>query len=88
MTANQEPEMATLTIRNLDDGVKAQLRVEAARHGRSMEEEVRMILQNALSNSTNSTSLTGFGSRIHQRFAGLADKGLALPERTERPRAI
>ena len=79
-----EPAMATLTIRNLDDGVKAQLRVEAARHGRSMEEEVRVILQNALANTAN---VTGFGSRIHQRFASLADKGLTPPDRTERPRA-
>ena len=29
--------MATLTIRNLDESTKAQLRVQAARHGRSME---------------------------------------------------
>lgn len=76
--------MATLTIRNLDDRVKALLRVEAARHGRSMEEEVRVILQNALANTAN---VTGFGSRIHQRFASLADEGLAPPDRTERARA-
>jgi antitoxin FitA len=76
--------MATLTIRNLDDNVKAQLRLEAARHGHSMEEEVRVILQRALA-SPNNTS--GFGGRIHQRFAALADVGLALPDRTERPRA-
>ena len=76
--------MATLTIRNLDDQVKALLRVEAARHGRSMEEEVRVILQNALAGTAD---VTGFGSRVHQRFASLADEGLTLPERTERPRA-
>jgi len=76
--------MATLTIRNLDDQVKALLRVEAARHGRSMEEEVRVILQNAVAGTAN---VTGFGSRIHQRFASLADQGLTPPERTERPRA-
>jgi plasmid stability protein len=82
--SEMERAMATLTIRNLDDGVKAQLRVEAARHGRSMEEEVRVILQNALAKTT---STTGFGSRIHQRFVSLGDKGLTLPDRTERPRA-
>jgi plasmid stability protein len=37
--------MATLTIRSLDDGVKAKLRVLAASHGRSMEEEAREILK-------------------------------------------
>ncbi|WP_031359511.1 FitA-like ribbon-helix-helix domain-containing protein [Caballeronia sordidicola] len=76
--------MATLTIRNLDEQVKALLRVEAARHGRSMEEEVRVILQNALAGTAN---VTGFGSRVHQRFASLADKGLTIPDRTEQPRA-
>jgi plasmid stability protein len=29
--------MASLTIRNLEDSTKAQLRLQAARHGRSME---------------------------------------------------
>jgi hypothetical protein len=38
--------MSSLTVRNLDESVKNRLRVRAARHGRSMEEEVRQILQN------------------------------------------
>ncbi len=40
--------MASLTIRKLDDPLKARLRVQAAVHGRSMEEEARMILRAAL----------------------------------------
>jgi plasmid stability protein len=40
--------MATLTIRQLDDTVKAKLRVRAAEHGKSMEEEAREILRQAL----------------------------------------
>jgi plasmid stability protein len=36
--------MASITIRNLDNSVKQNLRVQAARHGRSMEEEARVIL--------------------------------------------
>lgn len=40
--------MASLTIRKLDDSVKAKLRVRAAEHGRSMEEEVRAILEGAV----------------------------------------
>jgi plasmid stability protein len=39
--------MAQLIVRNLEDKVKAQLRQRAARHGRSMEEEVREILRAA-----------------------------------------
>jgi plasmid stability protein len=37
--------MASLTIRKLDDTLKKRLRLQAARHGRSMEEEARRILQ-------------------------------------------
>jgi len=40
--------MATMTIRNLDEDVKRRLRVRAAQHGRSMEEEARSILRDAL----------------------------------------
>jgi plasmid stability protein len=40
--------MAMLTIRNLDDSLKAELRLSAARHGCSMEEEARRILRRAL----------------------------------------
>ena len=40
--------MATMTIRNLDDSLKTRLRIRAAEHGRSMEEEVRCILRDAL----------------------------------------
>src|SRR3954463_65424 len=36
--------MASLTIRQLDDDVKRRLRLRAARHGRSMEEEARHLL--------------------------------------------
>ena len=40
--------MASITIRNLDERVKTGLRVRAAEHGRSMEEEVRRILRAAV----------------------------------------
>jgi len=40
--------MASLTIRNLEKGLKERLRVRAARHGRSMEEEARIILKTGL----------------------------------------
>jgi plasmid stability protein len=41
--------MSTMTIRNLDDTLKARLRIRAAQHGKSMEEEARDILRAALS---------------------------------------
>lgn len=40
--------MATLTIRNLDESIKRRLRVRAAEHGVSMEEEARAILRASL----------------------------------------
>ena len=39
--------MANLTIRKIDPAVKERLRVRAAQHGRSMEEEARRILGEA-----------------------------------------
>ena len=39
--------MASLTIRKLDEAVKAYLRLRSARNGRSVEEEVRVILREA-----------------------------------------
>ena len=41
--------MPSITIRNLDKSLKERLRVRAARHGRSMEEEARVILKTTLS---------------------------------------
>jgi plasmid stability protein len=38
-----------MTIRNIDEQLKTRLRVQAAMHGRSMEEEARDILRSALS---------------------------------------
>jgi phosphopantothenoylcysteine decarboxylase/phosphopantothenate--cysteine ligase len=39
--------MASLTVRQLDETLKKLLRMRAARHGRSMEDEVRVILRQA-----------------------------------------
>src|ERR1044072_5769867 len=39
--------MASLTIRKLDEAIKAELRLRAARHGRSVEDEGRGILREA-----------------------------------------
>lgn len=76
--------MSTLTIRNIEPAIKDKLRHAAAAHGRSMEEEVRTILRNVL---TQPAATTGLGSRIHARFAGLGGVELSLPERRDLPRA-
>ncbi len=75
--------MAALTIRNLDDDLKARLRLEAASNGHSMEEEARLILRRALTGRRGQPSLA---RRIHRRFAELGGVELDLPKRTEAPR--
>ncbi len=40
--------MASITIRKLDDSVKSRLHVQAPVHGRSMEDEARDILCDAM----------------------------------------
>jgi plasmid stability protein len=62
--------MAQLVVRNLEEDVKARLRRRAARHGRSMEEEVRDILRNAV-REDEAGQATALGSRLAGRFAGL-----------------
>ncbi|HET7205362.1 MAG TPA: hypothetical protein VFI95_02165 [Terriglobales bacterium] len=73
--------MATITIRQLEDKVKARLRVRAAHHGRSMEEEAREILRTALSSAPATTE--NLAETIHRRFAALGGVDLELPKRDQ-----
>lgn len=68
--------MAVMTIRNIDDATKKRLRVRAALHGRSMEDEARDILRAAL--STETPRPRNLGQAIHERFAALG--GVDLPD--------
>lgn len=76
--------MAALSIRNLDDGVAERLRVRAARHGRSMEAEVRAILLDAVSDPNDSD---GLFVAILDRFGGIGGVELDLPPRATPVRA-
>ena len=76
--------MATLMIRDLDDDVKARLRVQAAEHGRSMEAEARVLLAAALSGGRPSR---GLGSYIRDQFAEIGGVDLEIPVRDEPARA-
>ncbi len=73
--------MSSITIRNLDDDLKARLRLRAARHGLSMEQEVRDILQQTLAAEPAATNGLDFAMRINQRFKGLGAEAIALPSR-------
>src|ERR1700742_1262863 len=58
--------MASLTIRKLDDAIKAELRLRAARNGRSVEDEVRVILREASQNRPGFAATPSQAARIAQ----------------------
>ena len=66
--------MASLTIRNIEEALKASLRIRAAEHGRSMEEEARQILRRSL---VREKAAVGLGGRIAKRFSAVG--GVDLP---------
>ena len=70
--------MATLTIRNVDAGVKERLRVRAALHSRSMEAEVRVILSEAVTGDRDRLE-PNLAEAIRRRFAPLGGVDLELP---------
>lgn len=70
--------MASLTIRNLDDKLKTLLRLQAVRHGCSMEQEARDILRRAVQAQPAGA---GFAQKIHERFTGLNADELPIPPR-------
>ena len=70
--------MASITIRNLDNDVKTRLRIRAAAHGRSMEEEARLILREAVERPAGPTNLA---RAIRARFAPFGGVELELPSR-------
>lgn len=65
-TTQRSDAVAQLLVRDLDDDLKARLKLRAARHGHSMEEEARRILRHALED--DGVPRGGLGSRIAARF--------------------
>ena len=70
--------MASITVENIDDGLKQRLRVRAAGHGRSMEEEVREILREVVGDGMPPDDLA---AAIRKRVASLGGVDLDVPER-------
>ena len=70
--------MATLMIRSMDERVKSELRVLAARRGVSMEQQARDILERAV---LGPTADEPFAQRIRRRFAAIAVETLPVPPR-------
>lgn len=71
--------MASITIRRLDDGVKAKLRLRAASHGRSMEEEAREILRTGL--SAKRVSRLNLAESIRRHIEPLGGLEIQIPPR-------
>jgi antitoxin FitA len=61
--------MASITVRNVPESTKRKLKIRAATRGRSMEEEVREILNNAVQSAPKKQ--VNLGEVIHRRFARL-----------------
>lgn len=70
--------MASITIRNLDDDVKTRLRIRASTNGRSMEEEARLILREAVEREASPKNLA---KAIRARFAPFGGVELEIPAR-------
>jgi antitoxin FitA len=70
--------MASITIRQLEETTKRKLRLRAAKHGRSMEEEAREILKTAVNQPEEQPDL---GEAIRRRFAKYGGVDLKIPPR-------
>ena len=77
--------MASITIRRLEDSVKAKLQLRAASHGRSMEEEARAILRAGL--KAENRSRRNLAESIRQYIEPFGGVELAIPvrEKIRRP---
>ena len=71
--------MASITVRNIDDGLKRRLRIRAAENGRSMEQEAREILKTALDEESEPGG--NLGTLIHERFKRFGGVELEIPPR-------
>jgi plasmid stability protein len=76
--------MATLTIRDLDEDVKARLRIRAAERGRSMEAEARAVLEAAV---RGRRPARGLGTYIRTQFADVGGAELPIPARDQPARS-
>src|ERR1700754_2170803 len=62
--------MASLTVRKLDEALKASLRLRAAQNGRSVEDEVRMILREATEAPAPSPAPTALPASVSSSLRG------------------
>ncbi len=71
--------MASITVRNLDEGLKRRLRIRAAENGCSMEQEARDILKAAL--DEDAAPSRKLGTAIQELFEPFGGVELEIPPR-------
>ncbi|MDE2822475.1 MAG: plasmid stabilization protein [Chloroflexota bacterium] len=71
--------MASITVRNLEEGLKRRLRIRAAENGHSMEQEARDILRSALDEDV--APARNLGTALHELFKPIGGVELELPAR-------
>ncbi len=71
--------MASITIRKLPENTKRRLRMRAAHNGRSMEQEVREMIEQGLAQPDPKP--VNIGEAIHRRFAALGGVDLKIAHR-------
>ena len=77
--------MASIIIRQLDEKVKEKLRLRAARHGRSMELEVREILNSAVREKPKRINLA---DAIRRHVEPLGGVDLVVAQREPLPKPV
>lgn len=75
--------MGQILVRRVDDDLKTRLKQRAARHGVSMEEEVRAILQDTV--LRDEPRAQGLGTRIAAIFKHIPDNDEPLPYLPDEP---
>jgi antitoxin FitA len=84
---NGDMDMAGMTVRNTGDQLKSRVRVQAARNGRSTEDEARDILRAARSTEVEARQQSLIES-IRHRIAPPGGVGLDLPGRGAIPARV
>jgi plasmid stability protein len=79
MIAKRRCNMAQILVRDIEDDVKERLQRRAARHGRSMEAEIRDILRDVV--KADMEPAGGLGTEIAALFRGIGlQRGEEIPE--------
>ncbi len=76
--------MAAISVRDLDETVASRMKVRAARHGRSMEAEVRAILTDAV--AADSAPPFNLAQAVRERFIAIGGIDLDIAPRRDMPR--